>query len=67
MLFVIDCILNLLVGFYDKEDKYETKVVVVIVKNYNNSLILEIIYYIVPIILEVLLYTLVLNFWNLKI
>jgi hypothetical protein len=42
-----------LVGFYDKDGKYEEKIVVVVVKNYNNSMILEIIYYIVPIILGI--------------
>ena len=52
-IFIFDSFLNLFVGFYDKDGRYEPKIVVVIVKNYSYGTILELIYYIAPIILGI--------------
>jgi len=51
IIFIIDSFLNLLVGFYDKDGKYEPKIVVVIVKNYSSGTFLDLIYYLGPIFL----------------
>ena len=52
-MFIIDSFLNLLVGFYDKDGEYEPKIIVVIIKNLNYGIILELVYYLVPIILGI--------------
>ena len=49
IIFIVDGILNLFIGFYDKDGVYEPKLVVVIIKNYSNGLLFELIYYLLPI------------------
>ena len=52
-IFIIDSIINLFIGFYDKDGEYEPKIVVVILKNFLYGTILELFYYLAPLFLGI--------------
>ena len=44
LFFMLDRFLSLFVGYYNKEDTYEPKVMVVIMKNFSSDFYLELVY-----------------------
>lgn len=50
--FIVDCILNLLVGFYDKKREYEPKLILVIMNNYSSDFLYELIYTFGPLFMK---------------